>query len=133
MKGRPCGKNLIFAISHVCNYIISHFLKHFNCVLLALEIGSRLDPDPGNHGRKKWYMDQDEIVRRISPHENLGRSFNTLKQLFKLGKDARYNIPIQDIVKKIGGTDPAAKPYFSSFTLLSEGIPCLDLYAVFLE
>ena len=78
-------------------------------------------------------MDQDEMARRISPPENLGRSFNTLRQLFKLGKDAKYNIPIEDIVKKIGGTDPAAKPYFSSFTLLPESIPCLDLYAVFLK
>ena len=52
---------------------------------------SRTDPDPGNHGRRKVLVATDEIAKRVSHPENLGRSLNTMKQVFRIGKDSKYN------------------------------------------
>ena len=91
------------------------------CFISALSIVSRLDPDPSNRGTRKCTVTIEEIRRRISPPENMGMSVNTLKALFRVQKTSKYDVHIDDIVKKVGGTDQEQSSTLSYFSLLLEG------------
>ena len=83
---------------------------------------SRTDPDPGNHGRRKVLVATDEIAKRVSHPENLGRSLNTMKQVFRIGKDSKYKRMLEDVVRKLKDpTQEKAGLLTSNFTLLPEG------------
>ena len=86
-----------------------------------MEVRSRLNPDPGNHGGRKCLITNYEVGRRVSPPENLCSSLNTLKQLFRISKDMKYNPIIETIIRKTQLEERDGNILTSSFTLLAEG------------
>ena len=81
---------------------------------------SRLDSNPGNHGKKPCWVTIDELCRRIGFPENL--SSNTLIQLLKVGKNQQNRTMMTIIIDKMkGDVETRGKAETSSFTLLPEG------------
>ena len=111
----------LYSAVHIWNLI----LFFYSCSLV-LEVRSRLDADPGNHGGRKCLITNHEAGRQVSPPENLCSSLNTLKQLFRISKDGKHNPIIETIIKKTQLEERDGSILTSSFTLLAEGY-CLKV------
>ena len=89
--------------------------------LWEFEVVSRIDLDPGNHGKRKCIITTEEFKRRISPPENLGHSVATIQGILKLGKNKKTVNLVRDIIRKLEGVDENSPIVTSSLTLVPEG------------
>lgn len=89
--------------------------------LWEFEVVSRLDFDPGNHGKRKCTITRDELKRRISPPENLGHSVHAILAFLRVAKNKTTVNLVRDIVDKLGCVDEKAAIVRSAFTLMPEG------------
>ena len=120
----------MFSIKYIFSFVIFSVTKIEDLHALVMKdpkslwefkVVSRIDLDPGNHGKRKCTITTEEFKRCIAPPENLGHSVATIQGILKLGKNKTTVNLVRDIIRKLGGVDENSLIVKSSFTLVSEG------------